>query len=667
MRPSVRRLRNIALVALATTSVIAGLYAAYFDPLRKAETYTRDLRQCWGRKAPLDDRLVFLAIDKSSVQLDSLFPEEIDASPALKLMKSGFPWSREVYALIAQRLVDAGASVVMFDLLFPTAANGDEAFRNVLTKYPYSLLIGCDFVGEQKAEGTSWRLDLPTESLVEARRPIDARLGYVTFWSDPDGAVRRVRLRTSLQELSGQPAAADAERFESLEARALRRLDRPDLIPAQGDRAFRFAGGPHTVEPRSIYEIFVPEMWNANYLQGAFFKNKIVIVGPEGSWSHDVHATPFRIIDGDGALMPGPELHINALNAALHSEFLTEWGPLGETLCLLLTALWAAAVSIPRGPIWRTILTFVSLVLYFGLTIFFYNGNGLLMPVAAPVLIMMGTVLGNIVLDYRAEQKEKREIRSTLGHYVGENVLEEILHNPAPFLHSLTGVRKTVTVMFADLRDFTALTQSRSPADLIAQLNEYFSVMTDVILEEKGTVDKLMGDGIMAIWGNLHTEGAAADAQAALRAALAMRRDLEALNKKWETRNWPTLQFGIGLAYGEAFIGNIGSERKMDFTAIGAVINKAARIEQVTREMGHDILLGPDLALLADNAFNLSPVGLVQVKGIEQRLAVFALHSPKQPPAAAGGVLAQTVGKGEPFSGQTSSPTVTPPRPATTL
>jgi adenylate cyclase len=638
------RLRSLALISAGTAAALSLLHWLYFDPLRKAETYTRDLRQCWGRKAALDPRLVFLAIDKSSVQLDSLFPDEVDTSPALRMMKAGFPWSREVYALVTQRLVEAGARVIAFDLLFPAPGPGDDAFGAALAKYRDHVLLGCDFVAEHSGRGVSSRLDLPVETLIKQVRPLDSRLGYVTFWSDPDGAVRRARMTTSLQELDGTDQPSD-ERFESLEARTLRCLGRSDLILSSGERPFRFCGGPRTIIPQSIYEIFVPELWKRNFQSGAFFKDKIVFVGPEGGWSHDEHTTPFRIIDGDQALMPGPELHLNAMNAALQSDYLSEPTTGGEALSFFLAGILGALLSRPRGLLWRTAVTLLALAVYIEICLVVYNRTGLLLLMVVPCGILLATVLINVMADYRTERKEKSELRSTLSHYVGENVVEEILENPAAFLHSLSGVRKTVTVMFTDLRNFTALTASRPPAKMVAQLNEYFSAMTDAVLAENGTVDKLMGDGLMAVWGNLRSEGPQADAHAAMRSALAMRAALDQLNKKWQSRGWPTLRFGVGLAHGEATIGNIGSERKMDFTAIGDVINTASRIERLTVEVGCDLLLSAPLAALAGDAFQLAPGGSIKVKGIEEPLPVFILVDMKQAgPASRTEAVAATAG-----------------------
>ncbi len=624
MRSSAQRLRSIAFASVGVSLFLGALHGIYFDPLRKAETYTRDLRQCWGQKASRDSQLVFMAIDKSSVQLDTLFPDEVDSSPALKLMKAGFPWSREVYSLVTERLLEAGARVVCFDLLFPSPGMGDAAFRETLDKHRGQVLIGGDFVGEDAGHGMSWRIDLPVETLLPRTRPTDPRMGYVTFWSDPDGSVRQARFQTSLEELSGS-TEPPSEIFHSLESRILSAIGRSELIPT-GDQMFRFAGGPGTFKSHSIYEIFVSEMWRRNFQDGAYFKDKIVFIGPEGSWSHDEHATPFRIIDGKGALMPGPEIHLNALNAALHGDYLKVPERSGELLTVLLAGICGMALSLPRGPLFRAILTAGVLVAYIQVCLMAYNSSGWLLLVILPSAVVGSTVAFNIMTDYRREREEKDQIRSTLSQYVGENVVREILQNPAAYLHSLAGVRKPVTVLFSDLRDFTQLTSKRPPAELIAQLNEYFTVMTEAVLSENGTVDKFVGDGMMAVWGNLRSEGEQADAQAALRCTLAMREGLARLNARWQAQGWPVLRFGVGLNQGEATIGHVGSERKMDFTAIGEVVNIASRIEQLTSQLAHDILIGETVAELAGDDFEIEPGGALPVKGLAQPLPVFLLQ-----------------------------------------
>jgi adenylate cyclase len=247
-----------------------------------------------------------------------------------------------------------------------------------------------------------------------------------------------------------------------------------------------------------------------------------------------------------------------------------------------------------------------------------------------PIAIILTTVVLNIITDFRLERKEKAEIRSALGHYVGENIVREVLAHPERFLQALAGVRRNVTVMFCDIRGFTKLTTERWPTELVAHLNEYFSAMTDVILAHAGTVDKFMGDGLMAVWGNLHSQEESENVHSALKAALAMQSALETLNRGWAARGWPVLRLGIALAYGEATIGNIGSSRKMEFTAIGHVVNVASRLERLAADLGCDILVGERATKLAMDTFDLPYVGEYEVKG-GVRLRVFKLVGLKQP------------------------------------
>ena len=158
--------------------------------------------------------------------------------------------------------------------------------------------------------------------------------------------------------------------------------------------------------------------------------------------------------------------------------------------------------------------------------------------------------------------------------------------------------------------------------------------MTDIVLAHNGSVDKLMGDGMMAVWGNLKSESPAADGRSAILAALAMRRALDQANIRWRARGWPALRLGIGLAHGEATVGNVGSARKMDFTAIGETVNAASRIERLTGGMTYDILIGGRLGALVGHNFELVGVGAVPLKGIAQPLPVFAVVGEAKTPIA---------------------------------
>jgi adenylate cyclase len=639
-----RRLTSISIVVATTTLVVLLLHSLYFDPLRKAEMYTRDLRVVNGRKAPIDERLVFLGIDKHSVQLDQLFPEEISASRALGLMGQGFPWSREVYALAQEKLMEAGARLVIYDLLFPQPAAGDAEFRAVLDRDRDRVVLACDFVFKHVRNALRAGLDLPVNTLIDPVEPLDPRLGFDTLWPDSDGVLRRVPFVTSLRELDGVPAGPADERYESLVARSLRQLGQPELIPKSGPRRFRFAGPPGTFPARSIFEIFVPKLWSANFQDGAFFKDKIVMIGPEGSWSHDEHPTPYRLMPGPRGLMAGPEIHLQAMNAVLHGEYL--YGPRWwqELIWFAGAGLFAAGVSIFRSARLRLVLIVAALGLFGVLAMLFYNWGNLFVPFVAPAVIGVAAVVSNVIADYRRERREKAQLRATLEQYVGEPVVRELLADPRSYQQALGGVRKPVTVLFADLRNFTGLTVARDPGELVEQLNEYFAEMTEIVVANSGTLDKLMGDSLMAVWGNLHSSGPKADAVAAVHAAFDMTRALRGLNVRWLEKGWPEFRFGIGMSYGEALVGNVGSRRQMDFTAIGDVTNVASKIQDLTVELDCELVISDALAALVKDDFELQAAGPVSLKGRPFALNVFVVTAEKSPRIPPTDVQPESVG-----------------------
>jgi adenylate cyclase len=622
-----RRLASISIVVATTTLVVTVLHLLYFDPLQKAEFYWRDFLAVRGHKAPVDPSLVFLGMDKASVQLEQLFPDELASSRALVLMKQGYPWSREVWALAQERLMAAGAKLVIFDLLFPQPDKaGDPLFKETISRYHDRTVLACDLVFKRVGAGRRAGIDLPVSTLVEPTEPLHPSIGFDTLWPDSDGVVRRVPFVTTLPELENIPPLPFDERYESITARALRQLGRPELIPNSQPRLFRFAGPAGTFPSRSIYEIFVPKLWTANYADGAFFKDKIVIIGPEGSWSHDEHPTPFRL---QGGLMAGPEIHLQALNAALRGEFLREFTRGQEVLAFLLAGLLAFLVSLMPAAWLRMVIVLAAVGICAFIGMLLYDRAGLFIPFVGPALIGILATVGNEIADYRRERFEKARLRSTLEKYVGEPVVEQLMADPSSYVNALGGVRKPVTVLFSDLRNFTGLTIGRDPTELVEQLNQYFGEMTDHVMSSNGMIDKFMGDSLMAVWGNLHTAGAKADAVAAVRAGLAMADSLRTLNAGWRGRGWPEFHCGIGIAHGEALVGNVGCARKMDFTAIGDVTNVASKIQNLTVELDCEVVISDSLAALVKEEFVLAAAGPVALKGRPFALNIFIVVGEK--------------------------------------
>ncbi len=180
-----------------------------------------------------------------------------------------------------------------------------------------------------------------------------------------------------------------------------------------------------------------------------------------------------------------------------------------------------------------------------------------------------------------------------------------------------------MTVLFSDLVGFTTLSENAHPEALVAQLNEYLTRMTSVVFSNGGTLDKFIGDAIMAVWGNVRSLGIAQDAKNCARAALGMRRELRQLNQEWRDQGRMGLGMGIGINQGEVIVGNIGSHERMDPTVIGDAVNLASRLEGLTRIYGVDILVGASAAELARDEVHLRSVARVQVKGKTKPVDVF--------------------------------------------
>src|SRR5947199_10390591 len=254
-----------------------------------------------------------------------------------------------------------------------------------------------------------------------------------------------------------------------------------------------------------------------------------------------------------------------------------------------------------------------------------YDKTGLLLltvPVLSALLLSGSFSLG---FEYALERIEKLRTRRTLERYVSKNLVKEVLENPGSYYSTLRGVRVPVTILFSDLIGFTTLSEKADPEALVAQLNEHLTGMTSVIFGNGGTLDKFIGDAIMAVWGNVRSLGMAEDAKNCARAALGMRRELARLNQKWRDEGRMGLGMGIGINQGEVTVGNVGSQERMDPTVIGDAVNLASRLEGLTRTYGVDILVGAAAAELVRDEVYLRSVARVQVKRTTKPVDAFTI------------------------------------------
>ncbi len=611
-----------AICAFAAAIVLAGHFywnVPFISAPWRGEQRFEDFLRFEGRKTPTRADFVFIGIDQQSLQLDAIGPDEIAGNRAFELMtERPFPWSRELWALLLDRLYGASARLVMFDMIFNPPNDGDAAFRLALERYRDGVVIGSNFDMQRDKQ-----LIQPNTQLIPAPEK-DDRVGYVNYFADPlDGILRSASFSLTDFQLAGLAPHAGETVYTSMASRALAKLGHADDAPHdRSNHFFRFSD-PAAYPPRPLYEIFDPGMWKANYAGGAFFKDKIVIVGASAQVLHDVLATPLE------PATPGPAIHLNVMAAAMAHEFLRQTPLRGMFALVISGAVAAFALSaLVRRPLFSVLtLLSVSVVYLFAARVMYDRFGVLLVTVPVLTTFLLSGIL-TIGIDYAIERMEKLRTRRTLERYVSKNLVKEILENPGGFYSSMRGARKPVTVLFSDLIGFTTLSEKADPEELVRHLNEYLSRMVGVVFENEGTLDKFIGDAIMAVWGNVKSQGVAKDAKACANAALGMRRELKKLNDHWETEGRMKLGMGVGINQGEVLIGNIGSyepHERLDPTVIGDAVNLASRLEGLTRIYGVDILVGASAAELIRDEFHLRSVARAQVKGKTEPVDVFTI------------------------------------------
>ena len=626
--------RTLTAVCVICTAGVLLLYLTV-APFRSLETAAGD----WlatnpaARLSPRNPQLIYLGIDKASVDLDAVWDEDFAKSPTLRLMKAGLPWNRAVYAAVAERVLGSGAKVVVFDILFPSPHDEDPIFKEALDRFADRVVIGSNFeTAEENIDAAGGvavnhkpTLIPPSATLIPRTTSGDPRVGFVNVVADEDGKVRRMRFRTTVLEFAVKaPRAGDEELF-SLAARALQKAGAGNRVPPTHEPiVLRFS---EPILPTSIYQIFVEDVWQKPpFLSGALFKDKIVIVGAAGNAAEDRLQTPHGIAYG-------PTIHLSAINAALNHDFLCETN-LAENLTLIVASgvlAWLLGAKI-RRPMVRFAVLATTLVAVFAIAQILFNTVGFLPVLLSPLLALGGSGLTWSVWEQVLDLRDKARLRRTFERYVSRDVVKELVDNPAGWLHTIGGARKNVTVLFSDIRGFTTLTESaEDPHALVAQLNEYFDEMVQIVFANNGTLDKFIGDAVMAHWGSITSEGEAIDAQRAVATAVEMRETLARLNRRWKERGQLELSIGLGVNHGEAIVGNLGCEAKMEFTMIGDAVNLGSRLEGVTKSYGIDACLGEKVAPLVREEFTLRSLDLIIVKGKTKPVEIFTVLGRRLP------------------------------------
>ncbi|PZR74513.1 MAG: hypothetical protein DLM52_09290, partial [Chthoniobacterales bacterium] len=530
-----RRVAFAAICAVWVWIVLSGYFYPAIPFLAlpwHGEQAFEDLLRNIGRTTAARDDMLFIGIDQSSLEMPPLSPEELANNRAFQLMtERPYPWSRELWALLLERLCGAGARLVMFDMIFNKPYDGDANFHDALDHYRDRVVLGENFDSQN-----SYQLVVPNQDLIPPPAEDDDRVGYVNYFPDLDGTLRTARFYVTDRMLAGLPPHPSAKVYRSLATRALLKLgDGNAVIRDERDHPFRFTAN-ETYQPIPLYQVFDPKFWHANYHDGEIFKNKIIVVGASSQIQHDFANTPMN------PDTPGPVIHLEVIAAAQAKEWLHGLRPrFVFGLIIIGAALAWAIVTLLRRPLISLGLVAAICVGYAFTAYAAYNHSGLFLatvPVLATFLLSGASTIG---IDYALERMEKLRTRRTLERYVSKNLVKEILENPRGYYNSLKGTRMPATMLFSDLVGFTTLSEHADPEELVRQLNEYLSAMTVVVFQNEGTLDKFIGDAIMAVWGNVKSQGLASDAKACARTAVGMRKELKRLNDGWKTEGRMTL------------------------------------------------------------------------------------------------------------------------------
>lgn len=571
----------------------AGLAAwalSLLPPLELADLKGYDLLHALRRSPAPPPEIVIVAIDE----------------PSFSEIGKQWPWPRSLHARLVEALAAEGASVVAFDVLFaePSMPEEDAAlsrsirsFGRVVLAADIEHLHGKGYDGEMVVE--------PFGDLLDG-----ASAGIATVPLDPDGVVRRP---PSLAEGQRSLAEAVADLYAG-----------KDLRAPEG-AWIRYAGPPGTFATVSYYQALSP----AEFLSKGFFQDKIVLVGravkisPEpGRSGPDLFATPF-LFSTESRLMAGVEIHANMIHGLLQGRWVTRLSRGGSLALFVSLAVFAGLVQAGWKPLRSGILTSLCLVLYgAGVCAAFLVLDAWLptLPAGLCFLLPYGAAGARA---YLQSERKRRQIRNMFARYLSPAVLRTVLSRPEDV--RLGGHRAEVTVLFTDLAGFTGLAEKLEPEAVGKVLNLYFTEMTRIVFAHKGTIDKFIGDSIMAFWGApLADDEHAANA---CRAALAMQARMATLREEMRREGLPELRMRIGIHAGEVTVGNFGSSELYNYTVLGDTVNLASRLEGANKDLGTEILASRAVVERAGSAVRARSLGRICIKGRTEEVEVFELVS----------------------------------------
>jgi adenylate cyclase len=593
---------------------------------------------------------------------------EIDEASLAKFGQ--WPWPRTKIADLVADLTKLGARVIAFDAVFaePDRLNPDiaadtfrgldEATREKLRSLPSNDQVLADAVRNS-------RVVLGESGLPEVQSTLDKSLpvtGLATLGEDPlpfmfewsgllrnvpvleaaaagrglfsirpehDGIVRRVQMIT----------LAQGTIMPSLSFEMLRVLSRTDTILIKTDQAgiksigvkgFQIptdANGQLWVHfARSDPQILVSAV---DVFDGSVppdkIAGKLVLIGPSAAGLNDIKTTPV-----DPA-MPGVEIHAQVLESALTNAVLAQpnYGVALEFFAALIIGLLVIIFTPNLGPVRLVLVGALFATLLIGTSWYFYAHSRLLIDFTYPLMSTTAIYLTLIFSSFVREQAQRRQIRSAFGQYLSPALVEQLANSPEKLV--LGGEEREMTIMFSDVRGFTSISETykNDPQGLTRLMNRFLTPLTNAILARKGTIDKYMGDAIMAFWNAPLDDGE--HQLNACEAAVDMLEKIDELNKAREQEAndggpvYIPLNVGVGLNTGTCVVGNMGSDLRFDYSVYGDSVNLASRLEGQSKEYGFPIIVGSKTALAAKDKFAILELDFVMVKGKTEPEVIYAI------------------------------------------
>ncbi len=589
IRLSTRRTKLAVLTAIVATLIsLASLTGAWSLADLRAYDYLSTI----GRPALPADGPVIVAIDE----------------PSMAEIGSQWPWPRALHARLIEALRNAGARAIALDVVFAEPAADTE------NDVALAAALGPDVVlaGDQSVIETPQAEQFVRTEPLPLFTDRGAKVGIASVNLSEDGTLRQV------------PAYADG--FAATLATVAGARPAP---PPKGALIQTF-GPARTYPTVSYYQALDPP----NFLPEGIFRDRVVIVGLSlqnspsiAGGGVDAFATSDTV--HSRSLVAGAEIQATIYDNLVHRLFVERAGAAAAISAVLLAAL-ASAFSVFRSTSWRT-LGYGA----FALTLIFLTSYALLrfghlfVSPLGPSLAFFGVAVGQAGFDYAEERRRRREITRAFSQYLSPALVERLAQDPSQL--KLGGERRTLTILFCDIRGFTTIAEDMKddPEGLTTLVNRLLTPLSDAVLAQGGTIDKYIGDCLMAFWNApledpdhaIHAVAAARDMLAAL---ARVNGELEA-EAKAAGRLPRTLRIGIGINTGECIVGNMGSARRFDYSALGDAVNLASRLEGASKDYGIPLLLGERTAALAAAKFPIAELDRINVKGRSAVSPVFTV------------------------------------------